>query len=192
LITDGHPEHAVTSFAPIEGERATVLVLGSMPGTASLRAARYYAHPRNAFWPIMLAWLHGTGPDRLTAPAPSYEQRVLALRGAGIAVWDVLERCRRPGSLDSAIERDSERANDIASLVARHPELRRIVFNGRTAERLFARHVGPLDAPGAPTLYPAPSTSPAMASLTRADKHAAWCEALGPVPVRVPRPDDGA
>ena len=162
-----------------------------MPGVASLEAARYYAHPRNAFWPIVLALLDGEPPGARPArparrgvaerPAP-YEARTARLVDAGIALWDVLAECERPGSLDTAIRRDSERPNDIVALVERHPELVLVAFNGQTAAKLFARHVGERVRAMRPDLGYAtlPSTSPAHASLTLADKYARWHAALAP------------
>ena len=169
------------SFAPIEGEVAHTLVLGTMPGTASLDAAEYYAHPMNAFWPIALSILSGAPPDRRAWREVPHATRAARLADAGFAVWDVLAECRRPGSLDGSIVRGTEVANDVAGLVRRHPELRRIAFNGRAAERLFERHVDlPDPEAGGPERVALPSTSPAMASLDLEAKRAAWARALGP------------
>jgi len=87
----------VCSFPPIENRAARVLVLGSMPGAASLLAVRYYAYPHNAFWPIMGA-LFGAGS------ALAYGKRVSTLKGAGLALWDVMASCVREGSLDADID----------------------------------------------------------------------------------------
>jgi hypoxanthine-DNA glycosylase len=81
----------VQSFPPIVSQESKALILGSMPGEASLKAGQYYAHPRNAFWQIM-SELFGAG---LSLP---YEERVALLRSAGIALWDTLQACVRPGS----------------------------------------------------------------------------------------------
>ena len=158
----------VQSFPPIVAPGARVLILGSMPGAASLAAGQYYAHPRNAFWPI-LGVLCG-----FAAAAP-YAERVLALQAAGVAVWDVLHSCVRPGSLDTAIERSSEVANDIAGLLAGYPGIRCIAFNGGTAEAAFRRHVPRV---AAVRLLGLPSTSPANASWSFERKLAAWSAAF--------------
>ena len=41
------------SFDPIFAPEAKVMIVGSMPSVKSLADAQYYAHPRNAFWPIL-------------------------------------------------------------------------------------------------------------------------------------------
>lgn len=146
---------AVTSFPPLSRPGATVLILGSMPGVASLAAQQYYAHPRNHFWPIMAALL---GFD---AAAP-YAERVGALTGAGIAVWDVLQSCVRPGSLDSAIQSGSRVPNDFAVFFSTHPHVRVVGFNGVEAQKSFNTYVLPgLQAVAGLHFVRLPSTSPA-------------------------------
>lgn len=159
------------SFAPIQSPQARVLILGSMPGAASLAAARYYAHPQNRFWPIMGA-LIGAGPEL------DYPRRIQALRAAGIALWDVLAQCEREGSLDSAIRDDTAVANDFAGFFAGHPRVATVLFNGAKAEASFRRFVlKPLARPDL-TLLRLPSTSPANASQRYEAKLSAWREAL--------------
>lgn len=162
----------LSGLAPVARADARVLVLGSMPGAASLRAQAYYAHPRNAFWPIMTA-LAGA------APALPYDRRLARLQRAGIALWDVLAHCRRSGSLDARIERDSMVANDFAAFFAAHPRLRLVAFNGATAAQAFARHAAAALPAGVATRR-LPSTSPAHAALSLEAKRAAWCAAIGP------------
>lgn len=163
-------------LAPIEGPDARILVLGSMPGTESLRLQQYYAHPRNDFWPIM-GVLFGAGPHL------PYDERVAVLRARGVAVWDVLEACRRRGSLDAAIDPASLRVNDFAAFFAAHPHLRRVVFNGVFAEATFRTRVqlGGAPLPDDIGFTRLPSTSPANAALPFAAKLAAWQAALPPV-----------
>jgi TDG/mug DNA glycosylase family protein len=165
--------HVVRSFPPIARADARVLILGSMPGVASLAAARYYAHPRNAFWPIVGAVC---GFD----PALPYARRLAALRARGIAVWDVLQSCVRAGSLDGDIDAATMQPNDFAAFFARHRRIAAVLCNGGTAFGLFTKRVQPT-LTGAPARLPCvrlPSTSPAHAGRSRADKLAAWRHAL--------------
>ncbi|MES2950356.1 MAG: DNA-deoxyinosine glycosylase [Pseudomonadota bacterium] len=163
----------VTSFKPLSLPCATVLVLGSMPGAASLQAQQYYAHPRNHFWPI-LARIAGFD---VSAP---YAQRVDALTRSGIAVWDVLQSCVRPGSLDSSIQAGTRIPNDFAAFFTAHPGIRLVCFNGAEAEKSYLRHV----LPGLNASYVRyaclPSTSPAHAALGFEQKLVVWRAALGP------------
>ena len=157
----------VRSFAPLADKRAEILILGSMPSEASLKAQQYYAHPQNAFWRIMAELLE-------LDTAASYATRVRAVKAARIAVWDVLQSCVREGSLDSSIRRDTQVANDFAAFLRAHDKIRCVFFNGAKAEACFKQHVLPqLDA-AALRFGRLPSTSPAHAALSFRQKLSAW------------------
>lgn len=163
----------IQCFAPVVAAGARQLILGSMPGKASLQAGRYYAHQRNAFWRIM--------GDLLSAgPALPYAQRLEKLQAAGIALWDVIAACEREGSLDADIVGQSVRANDFPAFFAAHPDLDRVFFNGAAAETAFRRHVLPTLAGRPLQLQRLPSTSPAHAALGYAEKLAAWSVIITP------------
>ena len=134
---------------------------------ASLLAGRYYAYPQNAFWPIM-GELFGA------APALAYEKRILTLKRAGLALWDVMASCVREGSLDSAIDEASIVPNDFQAFFAAHPRVKHVFFNGAKAEACFKRHVQPQLADRELVFTRLPSTSPAHASLSYAQKLKAW------------------
>ncbi len=171
----------VTSFQPIADKSAQMLILGSMPGVLSLKAGQYYAHPRNAFWPIMASLynfsLHST-----------YDSRVQSLKASRIAVWDVLHSCVRTGSLDSAIVNGSRIANDFRSFFKHHPNIKIVAFNGTEAEKSFKTYVlreldmRELDL-GDVTFVRLPSSSPSHTK-PLAQKIEAWRKALiNPRPV---------
>ncbi len=158
---------AAEGFPPIAAPDARILVLGSLPGDRSIAAQQYYAHPRNAFWPIM---------EVLYGIRGSYEERCDGLEAHRIALWDVLRSSVRPGSLDARIDLDTARANDFVAFLAAHRQLGRIVFNGRKAEQLFHRFV---ELPGSSIdLVGLPSTSPAYAAMPFSGKLEKWREAL--------------
>lgn len=153
-----------TGFAPICGADAKVLILGSLPGQKSLHEQQYYAHPRNAFWPIM-AELYDVRGD--------YRQRCRGLVDNGIALWDVLHASERPGSLDSDIKTNTAQPNDFAQFLRRNNQIELIVFNGKTSEQLFRRLV-PRESYGGIRCEGAPSTSPAYAAMSYAKKRQKW------------------
>lgn len=146
------------------GPGARILILGSLPGAASLKQQQYYAHPQNAFWKML---------ERLfdiPTKAP-YIERCERVKETKLAIWDVCHSACRPGSLDSAIEADSVIANDIASLLASYPEIELIAFNGNAAATLFKKHIS--KTLRADTII-LPSTSPAHASLRFEEKLERW------------------
>jgi hypoxanthine-DNA glycosylase len=150
-------------FPPVVHDNADLLILGSFPSVQSLATLQYYGNPRNAFWPITAA-LFG-----FDASAP-YEIRLAALQSAGVALWDVLHRCRRAGSSDAKFDMKSLVANDFGQLFAKHPSITRVCFNGRAAERLYA---GLVHVDGAIEYQLLPSTSPARA-MPAGQKLQAW------------------
>jgi TDG/mug DNA glycosylase family protein len=157
----------ISSFAPLAAPGARILILGSMPGAASLAAGQYYAHPRNAFWPVM-GVLFGAGLDK------PYDERAAILKARGVAVWDVLQYCVRPGSLDSDIS--DEVPNDFASFFRDHPGIGHVYLNGGKAASAFRKFVG-TDCPVVTTQLP--STSPAHAGMSFEKKLAAWRVIVG-------------
>lgn len=140
-----------------------------MPGVQSLEAGQYYAHPRNAFWPIMqsLAGIAGS---------LSYADRCQMLMDRSIALWDVLQGCIRPGSLDVHIQEDSIVSNDLGDFLTRHSSIQKIGFNGRKAAALYRKHVFPRLSSELQKMSTVqlPSTSPAHASLNREEKLHSW------------------
>ena len=160
-------------FPPVADSRARCLILGSMPGRASLAAGEYYAHRHNAFWKIM-GELVGAAPDL------PYPQRLVHLHAAGIALWDVIAACEREGSLDAEIVGSSVRVNDFPGFFSTHPGIERVFFNGAAAEGLFRRHVLPVLGTHRLQFQRLPSTSPAHAALRYERKLEAWREIVAP------------
>jgi double-stranded uracil-DNA glycosylase len=167
--TDATPR-VLTGFPPVADPSATILILGSMPGFRSLAEGQYYAHPQNAFWRLMA---HVIGLD----PRAPYPARLAALRDAGIALWDVLHACVRPGSADHAIVGGTRVVNDFVTFFDRHRRIARVCFNGLEAERSFTREVHAYVAERPLTYVRLPSSSAALA-LPFARKAAAWREAI--------------
>ena len=141
------------AFDPVVDANTRLLILGSLPGEASLAVGRYYAHPRNAFWRLM--------GDLLNQPdlhERAYAERLIALKARGVGLWDVIASAERSGSLDAAIR--SPEAADLIGLVESLPRLRAVAFNGGLAARLGRRILAGQDGLA---LIDLPSSSPAHA-----------------------------
>ena len=153
---------------PVGSAEASLLILGSLPGEASLRAKRYYAHPQNQFWKLLGAAI---GED---LAALDYEQRLARLAARQIALWDVVGEARRQGSLDGAIR--GATPNKLADFVASHRRLNAVAFNGKTAAKLGRAALADLKHV---ELVELPSSSPAY-TLALPLKAERWA-VLGPL-----------
>jgi hypoxanthine-DNA glycosylase len=158
-------------FDPVADYNAEILILGSMPGQASLTACQYYANPRNAFWQIMAKVL-GFAQDC------AYESRLQELTTAHIALWDVLQSCTRIGSLDTNIDTDSITANNFKGFFQTHKNIRTVLFNGAKAESAYRKYVMPSVTTLAINYIRLPSTSPAHAAASYEQKLQTWQIAL--------------
>lgn len=162
--------HKVTSFPPQVGTDCRVLVLGTVPSLRSLELRQSYGHAQNLFWAFM-GELFDAGVEL------PYAERIRRLHAIGIGIWDVYKHVERPGSLDASIVRASEVPNAIVHLLRRMPTIHAIALNGGKAAEGFTRHVAPrFDAAlrDRVEILKLPSTSPANASITRAEKLRRW------------------
>ncbi|MDW8852145.1 DNA-deoxyinosine glycosylase [Flavobacterium sp. MMLR14_040] len=150
------------SFAPITSNDATILILGTMPGTKSLELNQYYGHKQNNFWKFIFTILKEDFSD-------DYETKKALLQKNKIALWDVLQFCERVGSLDSAIK--NEIANDFETFLKSHPNIKTILFNGQKAAAFFKKYV---HLQKEYQLIILPSSSPANASKTFQSKLEEW------------------
>ena len=153
-------------FPFVADEETSRMIIGSMPGIASLNANQYYAHPHNAFWKIIALLFERPYPFQ------NYEDKLSLLLKNHIGLWDVFAFCDRDGSLDSDIRNGV--VNDFETFSNLHPNVRTLYFNGNKAYQSFTGTFKDKPFFQNLKLYPLPSTSPANARLTFADKVKAW------------------
>lgn len=158
----------VHSFPPVIDPRSRLLILGSMPGVASLKAHQYYGNPRNHFWPIVYELFGGRAPDA------GYEQRLEFALSHRLALWDAIAACEREGSLDASIQ--DAVPNDVPSLLRRYPQVAAIVCNGGKSHAELRKHYGATPEIASRTVVQLPSTSPIPTPRYRgfADRLDAW------------------
>lgn len=149
-----------TGLPAVVGTNPRVLILGSFPSEKSLDTGEYYANARNQFWRLLSSLL---GFD---AELP-YPDRIKAVTGAGVALWDVVHSCRRVGSLDANIDRKTLVLNDFSTFLEKYPTIERGFVNGLTAYTLFQQADIGLPAERLP------SSSGAL-TMSFDDKLAAW------------------
>lgn len=155
-------------FAPVVDADTRLLVLGSLPGDASLAQDQYYAHRQNQFWRLMSAVIE------VDLPPLAYAARLAALLEHGVGLWDVVARAQRDGSLDSGIRNHVH--NDLPGLLAGLPRVNTIAFNGGTAARLGTRLLQ--GCAGQYRMITLPSSSAAH-TLAFAEKSARWTALKG-------------
>lgn len=157
----------IHSFPPAADEHTRILIIGSMPGGASLKAGEYYAYKHNQFWPMMFDLLANG------RACSNYRDKLNTLLSRGIGLWDALESCEREGSLDGNITRP--KPNDFPALFKRFPGIHTLLFNGQAARAHFKRAFGD---PAGKICRTLPSTSPAHASRPYEEKKEIWRAAL--------------
>lgn len=154
------------SFPPLITPKTRVLVIGSMPSVASLKAQEYYAFKYNQFWKIIFDLFAGGRTPK------DYEDKKQVLLAQGIGLWDALAACERAGSLDGNILKPTP--NDFPMLLKKYPRIKTLLFNGQAARNHFKRAFGD----GGKICEVLPSTSPAHASRSYDEKKHLWQRAL--------------
>lgn len=120
----------IFSFEPVADENSRLLILGTMPSVKSLEAEFYYAHPRNAFWPILSECFGCAVPE-------TTEEKKGMLLENGVALWDVAKSCIREGSLDTAMKEIE--LNDFEAFFRKYPKIDKVLLNGGMAWSLYRR-----------------------------------------------------
>jgi hypoxanthine-DNA glycosylase len=138
-------------FPPIIDLNTRVLFLGSFPSIASFEQSFYYAHPRNAFWPIMEEIFDVSLNNNDDKKRFCYANR--------IGLWDVIGSCERSNSSDTNLKNCIP--NDFSKLLQDYPNIEIIAFTGKKAQELFQKHFKNLEIEAVLL----PSTSPAHASM---------------------------
>ena len=156
------------SFPPVIDTRTEVLILGTMPGEASLQHQQYYAHPRNRFWKVMEHVVEQTLPA-------TYDERLKVLLRNRIGLWNVLHSAERAGSLDSAIR--NAKPNHLPEFLLAYPAIKIVAFNGLQVQSLFKKY---FDFDEARRYIPLPATSPANARVNLEDLKTTWKNQLRP------------
>jgi hypoxanthine-DNA glycosylase len=151
-------------FPPVVDEKTRVLILGSLPGEASLAQQQYYAHKQNRFWHLV-----GDVIER-DLVAMDYPARLKTLLEHHIGLWDVVQEAQRAGSLDSRIRNHA--SNDLNILIETLPNLVAIAFNGGTAAKIGMRALG--ETASRYRTVRLPSSSPAYAAVPYDAKLSVW------------------
>ncbi|MDD5160389.1 MAG: DNA-deoxyinosine glycosylase [Sulfuricurvum sp.] len=143
-------------FPPILDGHTRVLFLGSFPSIASFEQAFYYAHPRNAFWPIL--------ETIFDVHLETNEAKKAFCLEKGIGLWDVIGSCERSNSSDTNLKNCIP--NDFEKLLREYPNIQVLAFTGKKSHDLFMKIYK--DVKIEKVLLP--STSPAHAAMKFEEK----------------------
>ncbi len=143
-------------FDSILDANTRILFLGSFPSIASFEQSFYYAHPRNAFWPIMES-IFGVKFE-------SNEAKKTFCLEKGIGLWDVIGSCERSNSSDTNLKNCIP--NDFVKLLEEYPNIQALAFTGKKSHNLFQKYFKDLEI----QKVLLPSTSPAHAAMKFEEK----------------------
>lgn len=121
-------DNRLNCFKPLKAKKPKILILGTMPGNASLESNEYYAYKHNAFWKIMFELLE-------TQFSEKYEEKKKLVLNNNIALWDTISSCLRVGSSDTAIK--DVQYNDINGFLIKNKDIKAVFLNGQLAAKLF-------------------------------------------------------
>lgn len=143
-------------FPAIIDNHTRVLFLGSFPSIASFEQSFYYAHSRNAFWPIL--------EEIFGVKFSNNEDKKRFCLAHGIGLWDVIASCARSNSSDTNLKNIVP--NDFRKLLSDYPDIQTLAFTGKKAYDLFQKYFKELEI----EKVVLPSTSPAHAAMKREEK----------------------
>jgi len=152
-------------FPPILDQNTRILFLGSFPSIASFEQAFYYAHPRNAFWPIL--------EEIFDVRLETNEAKKAFCLEKGIGLWDVIGSCERSNSSDTNLKNCFP--NDFETLLNNYPNIQALGFTGKKSYDLFQKYFKDLEI----EKVLLPSTSPAHAAMKRDEKLKIYKDFLG-------------
>ena len=144
----------VHTIDPIYNSESRILILGSFPSVKSREIGFFYGHPQNRFWCVLAELFSEEKPETVD------DKKTFLLRHR-IALWDVIASCDIVGSSDSSIK--NVVSNNISTIL-NSADIKAIFVNGKTAQRLYTKHILPQTNRPAILL---PSTSPANAAWTK-------------------------
>lgn len=151
----------IHNIAPVFDRNSKILILGSFPSVKSREAEFFYGHPQNRFWKTLAAVLGCEKPETVK------EKKAFLLKNR-IALWDVVGQCEISNSADASIK--NVVPNDL-SVILKNADIRRIIVNGKTADKYYKKYLLPATGINAVCL---PSTSPANAAKKLRDLVDEW------------------
>ena len=164
-MADTKVKHVTHPFPPLYDKDSKILILGSFPSVKSREQMFFYGHPQNRFWKVIAGIFAEKVPEIID------EKRSLILKNH-LALWDVIAECEIVGSSDASIK--NAKANDL-SVILNNSSVKKIIVNGKTAEKLYIKYIEPKTGIKAVVL---PSTSPANAAWNLERLTETWKEEL--------------